>query len=61
MLPGEFRWSAFDMNRCDYYYHNGYQVRFYRQCPERLGGAGYEQMEPRWIDYMLRFLERVKL
>lgn len=54
MMPGEFRWSAFDPNRWDHYYHAGQQVRFYRQQPHRLSGSGFEQPEPRWIDFVLR-------
>lgn len=61
MMPGEFRWKAWDENRWDHYWHAGVQERFYRVCPRHLGGSGFEEPEPRWIDYLLRICERISL
>lgn len=56
MIPGEFRWSAWDRNLWDHYHHEGMQVRFYRQQPCHLSGGAIEEPEPRWIDWLLRRL-----
>lgn len=59
MMPDEFRWSAFDPNHWDHYYHAGQQVRFYRQLPCRLGGSAIEEPDLRWIDSFFLFLQRL--
>lgn len=54
---GKYEWSAFDRNRCDHFYHNGQQIRFYRTRP---WPQDYEAFEPRWWERILNWLIGVK-
>lgn len=59
MSPGDFSWSAFDKNRCDYFYHNGQQCRFYRQQPPHLAAVPFEREELSMLDRLMQFFWRV--
>lgn len=61
MNDGVYQWTAFDPARWDHYYHAGQQVRFYRQQPPHLANAEFEIIEPRWVGWLLGFMERFHL
>lgn len=56
--PGKFEYCAFDKNRCDLYYHNGQQVRYFRQQPPHLACVPWARDKPAsWLQLIFNWLK----